>query len=73
MLLSLVRLMEFSCIPDISENQTTAKASLGIRERLRLDLSDQDAVAYMEDLVESSQSSKMWIAVDAIHSLGKKF
>lgn len=72
-LLSMVRLMEYSCVPDISENQTTEGAVFGIRNRLRLELSEQDAVAYMEELVESSQSSKTWLAVDAIHSLGKKF
>jgi len=73
LLLSMVRLMEFSRIPDISENQTTEKAVADLRERFRLDLSDQEAIAYIEDLVASSQSSKMWMAVDAMHSLGKKF
>jgi phosphatidylinositol 3-kinase len=72
-LLSLVRLMAFSCIPDISEKQTTVEAITGLRDRLRLDLSPMEAVAHIEGLVESSQSSKMWIAVDAIHSLGKSF
>jgi len=70
-LLSMVRLMEYSRVPDISENQTADAAVAGIRSRLRLELSDRDAVAYVEGLVESSQSSKMWIAVDAIHNLGK--
>lgn len=72
-LLSLVRLMEFSCVPDISENQSTAKAVEGMRDRLRLDLTDGEAIAYMESLMESSLGSKMWLAVDAMHSLGKKF
>jgi phosphatidylinositol 3-kinase len=73
LMLSLVRLMEHSCIPDISENQTMGKSLQGMRDRLRLDLNDQEAVAFMESLVESAQSSRMAMAVDAIHSLGKKF
>ena len=72
-MLSSVRLMEASFLPDISENQTTEEAILGIRERLRLDLTDDRAVAYMEDLVETTLSNKLWLAVDAIHTLGKKF
>jgi phosphatidylinositol 3-kinase len=73
LLLSLVRLMEHSFFPDISENQTLENALQGLRDRLRLDLSDPEAVAFMEGLVESALSSKMAMAVDAIHSLGKKF
>jgi phosphatidylinositol 3-kinase len=72
-LLSMVRLMEASYLPDISENQTTQESILGLRERLRLDLRDDQAVAFIEQLVETSLSTKMWIAVDAIHSIGKKF
>lgn len=71
-LLSLVRLMEAACLPDVSENQTIYQAVMGMRERLRLDLSDEQAITYMEELIESSLSSKMWIAVDAIHTLGKR-
>ena len=73
LLLSLVRLMEHSCIPDISENQTLDRALQGMRDRLRLDLSEQDAVAYLEGLIDAAQSSRVAMAVDAIHSLGKKF
>jgi hypothetical protein len=72
-LLSMVRLMEASYLPDISENQTTQESIRGLRERLRLDLRDDQAVAFIEQLVETSLSTKMWIAVDAIHSIGKKF
>eukprot|EP00977_Amphora_coffeiformis_P007151 scaffold1562_cov170-Amphora_coffeaeformis.AAC.4 len=72
-LLSMIRLMETSSLPDITENQPIEQAILGVRERLRLDLSPDEAVVYMEELVESSLNSKIWIAVDAIHNLGKKF
>lgn len=73
LLMSMVRLMEFSCVPDISENQTTEQAVIGLRDRLRLDLNEQEAIAFMEHLIENAVSSKVWMAVDAIHSLGKKF
>lgn len=72
-LLSLVRLMEFSSIPDITENQSIDHSITGMRDRLKLDLSADQAVVFMEDLIERSLSSKIWLAVDAIHSLGKKF
>ena len=70
-LLSLVRSMVPSCIPDVST--TPEEVILGIRSRLLLDLNDSVALNYMEKLIETSLSSKMWLAVDAIHSLGKKF
>lgn len=73
LLLSMVRLLEHSCLPDLTEHQTLEQALQGLRDRLRLDLSNADAVAYMEGLVESALSSKVALAVDAIHSLGKKF
>jgi phosphatidylinositol 3-kinase len=44
-----------------------------MRERLCLHLSDSEAVSYTEELIASSISSKLWMAVDAIHSLGKRF
>lgn len=61
-LLSLVRCVE--------EDETVI---LEMRDRLQLHLSEPDAVAFIEDLVESSCQSKVWLAVDAIHSMGKKF
>ena len=72
-LLSMIRLMETSSLPDITENQSIEEAIMGVRERLRLDLTDDDAVVYMEELIERSLKDKIWIAVDAIHNLGKKF
>ena len=71
-LLSMVRLMDAALLPDVSENQTIKEAIMGMRNRLRLELSEKHALAFMEDLIESSLSSKMWLAVDAIHTLGKK-
>ena len=72
-LLSLVRLMVPSALPDVSFSQNADQVLQALRDRLRLDLSDTDAIAYMERLIENSIASKMWLAVDAIHRLGKRF
>jgi len=71
-LLNMVRLLQSSRLPDVSENQPCHQAVKLLRDRLRLDLTEQEAVEYMEQLIEASLSNKLWIAVDAIHSLGKK-
>jgi phosphatidylinositol 3-kinase len=72
-LLSMIRLMEPAGLPDITENQSMEQAILGVRDRLKLELTPDEAVIFMEELIESSLNSKLWIAVDAMHSLGKKF
>lgn len=72
-LLSMIRLMAPSCLPDVSKNQTIDQAIFGVRDRLRLDLSECHAISFMENLVKASLSNKLWIAVDAIHKLGKRF
>ena len=72
-LLSLIRLMEGCSLPDVEENQSIDAAILGLRERFRLDLNEVQAISFMEKLIEESCSSKMWMAVDAIHTLGKRF
>jgi phosphatidylinositol 3-kinase len=72
-LLSLVRMMEGFSLPDLEEKQSLETAILGIRKRLRLDLTEDEAISFMEKLVEDSCASRMWIAVDAIHTLGKRF
>ena len=60
-------------MPDLESNQTIEAAIQGVRDRLKLDLSDEDAIIFMEKLIQDSCASKMWIAVDAIHSLAQKF
>ena len=72
-ILSMVRLMAPSALPDVSVNQNPDQALQGVQERLHLDLSDEKAISYMEQLIEDSICSKMWIAVDAIHSIAKRF
>jgi len=72
-LMSLVGLLTHSGIPDISLNQTPEDSMLALLYRFRLDLNDNDALTFMEKLIESSITSKLAIAVDAIHSLGKHF
>ena len=71
-LLSLIRLLEGCGLPDLEHTQTIETAIQGVRDRLKLDLSDEEAIVFMEKLIQDSCSSKMWIAVDAIHSLAQK-
>ena len=60
-------------LEDLSINQPPEEAVLAMRGRFRLDLNDDDALAYIEHVVEKSITSKMWRAVDVMHSLGKHF
>mmetsp|Transcript_2076 Transcript_2076/g.4810 ORF Transcript_2076/g.4810 Transcript_2076/m.4810 type:complete len:241 (+) Transcript_2076:454-1176(+) len=80
-LLSSLRLMYGSGLPDLEQTQSHECAVNGLRDRLQLQLSDDDAISFIESLVEDSYSptnslssnKMMWFAVDAIHSLGKRF
>ena len=72
-LLSHICNMVHAGMVDLSINQPPDEAILAMRGRFRLDLSDDDAMAYIEDVVEKSITSKMWRAVDVMHSLGKHF
>jgi hypothetical protein len=72
-LCSLLRLVTFSSLPDLCTNQTPEQAMSGLVERFRHDLSDDEAITFIEDMIESCMENKMWIAVDAMHSLGKHF
>lgn len=72
-LLSHIYNMVHANMGDVSINQPPEEAILAMRGRFRLDLSDDDALAYIEEVVEKSISSKMWRAVDVMHSLGKHF
>lgn len=72
-LLSQVRNMVYANIRDLSLAQPPAEAIVAMRGRFRLDLNDDDALSYIEHVVEKSITSKMWRAVDVMHSLGKHF
>eukprot|EP00536_Pseudo-nitzschia_multiseries_P009935 jgi/Psemu1/202007/e_gw1.289.5.1 len=72
-LLSLIRLLEGCGLPDLEKTQSLEAAIQGVRDRLKLDLTDEEAIIFMEKLIEDSSSSKMWIAVDAMHSLAQRF
>ena len=84
-LLSSLRLMYGSGLPDLEQTQSHECAVNGLLDRLQLQLNDDDAISFIESLVEESysptnnslmsmSSNKMvWLAVDAIHSLGKRF
>ena len=58
---------------DVSIKQPPKEAILTMRGRFRLNLNDDDALTYIEDVVEGMVAPKMWRAVDAMHSLGKHF
>ena len=70
-LLSLVRMMVGNANVSIHSNPDEALTMM--RDRFRLDLNDAEAVLFIENLIESNISSRLWMAVDAIHSLGKRF
>ena len=72
-LLSQIRNVVYANIRDLSLAQPPTDAILAMRGRFRLDLNDDEALSYIEDVVQKSITSKMWRAVDAIHSLGKRF
>jgi hypothetical protein len=65
--------MEGSNLPDLELNQSLEAAMEGVRNRLHLDFTDDEAITFMEKQIEQSCSSKMWMAVDAIHSLAQRF
>lgn len=72
-LLSHICNMIHASMGDVSTNQPPEESILAMRGRFRLDLNDDDALTYIEDVVERSITSKMWRAVDVMHSLGKHF
>ncbi len=65
--------MAHANLEDLSINQPPEEAVLAMRGRFRLDLNDDDALAYIEQVIDKSITSKMWRAVDVMHSLGKHF
>ena len=71
--MSLVQGMIHSNIPDVAVNQKPEEALELIHQRFYLDLNQNDAVAFLEGNIEHSLTSKIWIAVDAMHSFGKRF
>ena len=73
LLMSLIRNVTSADLPDVSKNQSQEDALMSMRYRFRLDLNEIAALSFIERLIESSIDSKIWIAVDAIHQLGKRF
>ena len=73
LLMALVRNVSSADLPDVSRNQSPEDALLSMRYRFRLDLEEAAALSFIERLIESSISSKMWMAVDALHTIGKRF
>eukprot|EP00559_Dactyliosolen_fragilissimus_P008584 CAMPEP_0184872546 /NCGR_PEP_ID=MMETSP0580-20130426/41351_1 /TAXON_ID=1118495 /ORGANISM="Dactyliosolen fragilissimus" /LENGTH=822 /DNA_ID=CAMNT_0027375363 /DNA_START=1786 /DNA_END=4251 /DNA_ORIENTATION=- len=60
-LLSLIRNTTNADIPDISLKQSPEDAIMSMHERFRFDLDDNDAISFIEDTIENSLVSKMWI------------
>eukprot|EP00592_Proboscia_alata_P001724 CAMPEP_0194375564 /NCGR_PEP_ID=MMETSP0174-20130528/24101_1 /TAXON_ID=216777 /ORGANISM="Proboscia alata, Strain PI-D3" /LENGTH=1458 /DNA_ID=CAMNT_0039155847 /DNA_START=85 /DNA_END=4458 /DNA_ORIENTATION=+ len=71
-LVSLIRVLSHASLPDISVKQNADNALLSLCQRFRMDLCDDDAISYMEKLIESCLENKLWIAVDTFHSIGKR-
>jgi hypothetical protein len=69
--LSMVRLMEASYLPDISENQSTGVYSW-VEGALRRTRATTKRSPLAGTTGRNEPSTKMWIAVDAIHSIGEE-
>jgi phosphatidylinositol 3-kinase len=72
-LLSQIRNMIYSNMRDLSLAQPPIDVILAMRDRFQVNLNEDDALTYIEHVVEKSITSKMWRAVDVMHSLGKRF
>ena len=72
-LMSILRNLSYSDIPDIARNQTPYDAMNFLRNQFRLELDEDKAISYIENLIFENVSSKLWMAVDSIHSLSKRF
>jgi phosphatidylinositol 3-kinase len=76
-ILSMIRVMYGSGLPDLEQTQTHEQAVKGLLDRLQLQLADDEAISFIESILEDSSTNSsnkmMWFAVDAIHSLGKRF
>lgn len=72
-LISVLRNLSYSGLPDISRNQTPHDAMAFLRDRFRLDLDEDAALSFIEELILNNVSSKIWMAVDSMHLLGKRF
>jgi phosphatidylinositol 3-kinase len=72
-LMTLLQSMTEAFIPDISKNQDPVDALKFAHDRFCVDLSDDEAVIFLEENIERSLNSKIWMAVDTIHSISKHF
>ncbi|TVU42112.1 hypothetical protein EJB05_08502 [Eragrostis curvula] len=64
LILNLFKLMERSGIPDISSDET---GGLKLQEKFRLDLDDEDAIHFFQDLINESVSALFPQMVETIH------
>ena len=61
-----------SKLPDISIHHSPEEVVVGLISRLKLELSDDDALSYFEELVSDCLNTKLWFAVDTLHKIGKR-
>ena len=71
--LSLIRLPVNSDLPDISVNLSPEDSFKTFHYRFRLDLHDNDALSFMEKLIEYGASSELDMDKDTMHSLENNF
>jgi phosphatidylinositol 3-kinase len=71
-LLSMVRILSTTDLPSLSIGQTPDEALRNMLQRFRLDLSKDEAVEYIEGVIHHSMNSKLWLAVDVMHDIGKR-
>lgn len=71
-LLSLVRILSDTDLPSLSFGQTPDEALRSMLQRFRLDLNNDEAVEYIEEVINMSMKSKMWLAVDVMHDISKR-
>ncbi|KAL6660884.1 hypothetical protein ACP70R_000268 [Stipagrostis hirtigluma subsp. patula] len=64
LILNLFKLMERSGIPDISSDES---GGLKLQEKFRLDLDDEDAIHFFQDLINESVSALFPQMVETIH------
>nr|CAB3482561.1 unnamed protein product [Digitaria exilis] len=64
LILNLFKLMERSGIPDISADES---GGLKLQEKFRLDLDDEEAIHFFQDLINESVSALFPQMVETIH------
>ena len=67
LLLNLLHLMVDANIPDISLNTEPDKSLLKLQEKFRLDLSDEEAIVFVQALINESVTALFPVMIETIH------